>query len=97
MGDFTPTLDEVRAIYALGTPAHHVSIGGSYAEFDRAIAQIRADAKVEALREAADAFDYGAWDFTRDGMDDDELGANADCVGVPVNWLRTRADNLEAG
>lgn len=52
MSDFTPTLDEVRAIYALGTPAHHVSIGGSYAEFDRAIAKIRADAKVEALREA---------------------------------------------
>ena len=46
---FTPTLDEARAIYALGTPAHHVSIGGAYAEFDRAIAKIRADAKVEAL------------------------------------------------
>lgn len=53
MSDFTPSLDEVRAIYTSGTPAHHVSIAGAYAEFDRAIAKVRADAWQEGWNAGA--------------------------------------------
>ncbi|AIY01192.1 hypothetical protein ART_1593 [Arthrobacter sp. PAMC 25486] len=48
----------------------------------------------QALRDAADAFDYAAWDFTADGMDK-EVGNNIDCVGVPIEWLRARAATIE--
>lgn len=90
MSDFTPALDEVRAIYALGTPAHHVSIGGSYAEFDRAIAKVRAEAKAEAVREAADALEGGAYKaFTV--IEENRMEERHYIVGV----LRNRADKLD--
>ena len=88
---FTPTLDEARAIYALGTPAHHVSIGGSYAEFDRAIAKVRTDAKVEALREAA-------FELKTNPVKGDDLFTRLilpSCNTFAVFQLLARADNLE--
>lgn len=96
---FTPTLDEVRAIYALGTPAHHVSIGGSYAEIDRVIAKVRAEAKAEALREAADATQ--SWIesplMCLSKCSDQEC---RDCIRIDAlneyaTWLRARADKLD--
>jgi hypothetical protein len=102
MSEFTPSLDEVRAIYALGTPAHHVSIAGSYAEFDRAIAKVRADAKVEALREAVSDFEssVGIGEFREQTMRDNTAWTHVDeaweLQGPYMDWLRNRADNLEA-
>lgn len=67
MGAFTPSLDEVRAIYASGTPAHHVSIAGSYAEFDRVIEEVRAEARAQAFQAVRDAAELEPEE--RDGPD----------------------------
>lgn len=60
MSDQTPSLDDVRTDYAQLTARHRGSFFGNRDEFDRAIAKIRVDAKVEALTEAAKYFDNRA-------------------------------------
>lgn len=54
MAEFTPTTSDVRSLYVLSTPAHAVSIGDGKAEFDRWLEQVRTEAKIEALVEAAE-------------------------------------------
>lgn len=94
MSDHTPTLDEARAIYALGTPAHHVSIGGAYAEFDRAIEKVRAEAKAEALREAADLLAPKGIIWWGDlGVRVSEQPFDPPHVSLD-DWLRARADKI---
>lgn len=44
MHGFIPATDEVRALYVAGTPAHRVSIHSGYAEFDRWLASVKAEA-----------------------------------------------------
>lgn len=46
----TPTTGEVRAMYITGTPVHRVTVTSGTAEFDRWLAEVRA----ETLNQAAD-------------------------------------------
>lgn len=57
MHGFIPATDEVRALYVAGTPTHRVSVHSGHAEFDRWLETVRAEAKVEALNDAAHALD----------------------------------------
>lgn len=91
MSEHTPSLDEARAIYTSGTPAHHVTIGGAYAEFDRMIAKVRAEAKAEALREAADAM--GDSELINH-WEDSDVTCDATASEATQDWLRARADKL---
>lgn len=81
MNGFTPATDEVRALYVAGTPVHRVSVATSYAEFDRWLDQIRAEAKAEALNEAADQVS------SIDGRED----------YAARDWLRARANQIKEG
>lgn len=54
MAEYTPRTYDVRALYVLATPPHRVSIGDGKAEFDRWLETVRAEAKAEALNEAAE-------------------------------------------
>lgn len=55
MSDYTPTTDEVRAMYVTGTPPHRVTVPQGNAEFDRFLAQHDAEIHTAALNAAADA------------------------------------------
>lgn len=55
MSDYTPTTDEVRAMYVTGTPPHRVTIPQGNGEFDRWLAQHDAEVRTAALNAAADA------------------------------------------
>lgn len=98
MSDHTPSLDVLAAHYCNDRSADNYEERMAYeakrrVEFDRAIAKVRAEAKAEALREAADAYDYNAWSSTYTSMQDDP-DANLDAVGVSIEWLKARADKL---
>lgn len=89
MSDFTPSLDQLRSSYVARW--YEQTVKQSKAEFDRAIAKVRTDAKQEALREAADLLD--------------EESPFHNIIDTEAHWaigskwaarLRTRADNLEA-
>lgn len=54
MSDYTPSLDEIRDCYKYSSAEAHESPGDAHFAFDRAIAKVRAEAKADALREAAD-------------------------------------------
>ncbi|MFC8732162.1 hypothetical protein ACFT5B_06870 [Luteimicrobium sp. NPDC057192] len=103
---YTPTEDEVRATYAYDESAPYFLNAALAAEFDRFLAQVRAEARregaVEALREAADEtlridphWDSALWLADKvwtDGVGDLRTGQY---VPVP-DWLRDRADRIEA-
>ena len=83
MSEYTPSLERLRDTYAdLGISGNKVS--QFEAEFDRAIAKVRAEAKVEALREAAD-------DMRRNWPLHPLKPSHSKHV---EDWLRARADNL---
>ena len=57
MTEYTPTTGDVRAAYTRAMrQAFITSTGEHIAEFDRWLAQVRAEAQVEALREVAAEF-----------------------------------------
>lgn len=87
-----PTTDIVRARYHLATlpddtPSEIIEMGRarSYAEFDRWLVQIRAEAKAEALEEAAD--ELGGFDMA--GMDEPVTAHEA------AQWLRARVAQIK--
>lgn len=82
-GEYTPRTDDVRALYVLATPPHRVSIGDGKAEFNRWLAKVRAEAKAEALREAASAYPV----MLRDMVSRPSVAA----------WLRDRAEQYKDG
>lgn len=90
MSDYTPSLDQVRGRYCDGTLVQtgHVTDGH---EFDRMIAKVRAEAKQEALREAADKFQIGDWFNVIQGNARVKIG-NGQRV---TDWLRNRAATME--
>lgn len=55
MSDYTPTTDEVRAMYVTGTPPHRVTVPQGNAEFDAWLAQHDAEVRTAALNAAAEA------------------------------------------
>ncbi|MGP5689756.1 hypothetical protein [Glutamicibacter ardleyensis] len=66
MHGFIPATDEVRALYVAGTPAHRVSVHSGYAEFDRWLETVRAEAKAEALTEMAKELENQLAGITRE-------------------------------
>ena len=54
--EYTPTTEEVRAVYVAGTPPHMVTVTDGNAEFDRWLAAHDRAVKAEALREAAEGY-----------------------------------------
>lgn len=87
MNGFIPATDEVRALYVAGTPAHRVSVHSGYAEFDRWLETVRAEAKAEALEEAVnglDAIDPGGDSVYWDGTYYQRVN----------DWLRLRAEQI---
>lgn len=90
MSDYTPSLDSLRGDYARAN-RHTNTIAASAEEFDRAIAKVRAEAKQEALREAADKFQTGDWFNVIQGNAHVKIG-NGQRV---TDWLRARADKLD--
>lgn len=85
--EYTPTLEEVRENYGWNGHDSYIESNreASKAQFDRFIKQYRAEAKAEALNEAADA-------LTREDVPDG--------WGIPTyenygNWLRARASQLK--
>ena len=94
MSDKTPDLGRIRTVYMdhrLDCLFADCTESMAQAEFDRAIAEVRADAKAEALREAADEWAEGEWAAAFMAADDDASAA----IAVTA-WLQTRADNLDA-
>lgn len=89
MTDYTPSLDQIRGRYCDGTYTQTGQLTDG-AEFDRAIAKVRAEAKAEALREAADKFQIGDWFNVIQGNARVKIG-NGQRV---TDWLRARADKL---
>ncbi|RAX50879.1 hypothetical protein DQ353_00305 [Arthrobacter sp. AQ5-05] len=87
MSDQTPSLDRIRGRYCDGTylQTGHVTDGN---EFDRAIAEVRATARRDALNEAADAWaEHDALEeFIAQDVQCDVTAAQA-----MSNWLQTRA------
>lgn len=78
----TPTLDDLRA----GFLDMYADEALGRAEFDRAIAKVRAEAKQEALLEAATELEQL-----------DEIDGKGSYRAGPdncANWLRARADKL---
>ena len=86
MSDYTPSLDDLRA----GFLDMYADEALGRAEFDRAIAKVHAEAKAEALREAADKFQTGDWFNVIQGNARVKIG-NGQRV---TDWLRARADKL---
>ncbi len=88
---FTPTTEDVRALYVLATPAHRTTIAGGKAEFDRWLDQVKAEAKAEALEEAAHyAVEWVG--VVGDGrMVDLQTETEYDDTAA---WLRTRAEQI---
>lgn len=54
MGEYTPTTDEVRAMYVTSTPPHRVSVSAGNAEFDRWLAAEKAKWQTEVVQEIID-------------------------------------------
>jgi phage terminase Nu1 subunit (DNA packaging protein) len=90
MSEYTPTTDEVRAMYVTGTPPHRVSVPQGNAEFDRWLAQHDAEVAARALRQAADDWQTGEWANVPRHADRvaDRLGA----AQYVSDWLRARAE-----
>ena len=86
MSDHTPTIPDLREAWQ--EAQLHGPSEASAAEFDRAIAKVRSEAKAEALREAADSAPYGwarnTWMRADGGIES----------GTPADWLRARAEKL---
>lgn len=63
--EFTPTADQARSFYTDGRVKHGPiwSRAEADAEFNRFLAQVRAEAKAEGLREAADVWGDGTEGF----------------------------------
>lgn len=78
MNDYTPILRELQDRWEFGGASHYPR-----AEFDRTITKVRAAAKAEALREAADAAE----------ADDPRRRVSR---GSLADWLRARADEMAA-
>lgn len=108
MHGFIPATDEVRALYVAGTPAHRVSVHSGYAEFDRWLDQIRAEAKAEALRDAADTLNPELINYRRDAMEalsqpirpaggDSTMSLQLALVAAnrTAEWLRARANQYK--
>lgn len=88
MSDYTPTTDEVRAMYVTGTPPHRVTVPQGNAEFDAWIAQHDAEVREAALNAAADAVPPST----------PPLGGDL-AISEPVRmrfqqWLRARAGGV---
>ena len=99
---WTPTTDQVRSFYAhdsedeyhdpIAYPSH---VRSAEQAFDRWLAQVRREAKIEALREAADEWTQGKWaDVPRMA---DRLHERVETANYVGNFLRARADRMEAG
>lgn len=94
MSDHTPSLDQVRGRYCDGTLVQtgHVTDGH---EFDRMIAKVRAEAKQEALREAADLLAPNGILWWGDlGVRVSEKPFDPPHVSLD-DWLRARSDKLD--
>ena len=74
-----PTTEEVRAFYVAGIPPHRASVSQGNTEFDRWLAQVKA----EALRDAAEALETVTVHWSNDGEN------------TRAAWLRRRADEIE--
>lgn len=100
VSEYTPSVDKARIAYAGGWAPESIVGRNAYAEFDRMIAQVRA----EALREAADDLDSNfqdlpGWDRAyRIGIRtrDWEHGALT-ITGDVIRKLRDRATRVELG
>lgn len=105
MSEYTPSLDEARDRYAdaragIGEwtrfdDSVRRAVEDAYAEFDRMIAKVRA----EALREASDAFEGGAINVKvfGDGPEVVYWRTANETRGNIVSSLRARADRIERG
>lgn len=99
--EYTPTLQEVRENYGWNGHDSYIESNreASKAQFDRFIERYRAEAKSEALKEAAqDLFDWAESPFMcldscgdNTCPDDIRLGAGKDIQ----TWLRNRAEQLK--
>lgn len=93
MSDYTPSLDQIRGRYCDGTTVQTGRLTGGE-EFDRAIAKVRAEAKQEALREAADLLAPNGILWWGDlGVRVSEKPFDPPHVSLD-DWLRARADKL---
>ena len=81
---YTPTTEEVRARHSVSTTYPRFQSPTLRADFDRWLAQVRAEAGAKALRDAADAWaaDPGSW---------------GDCEKDYQAELRDRARRIEKG
>lgn len=88
-GEYTPSLGVVRESFALTRKGPLKSNSGAtaYAEFDRMIAKVRAEAKAEALNEAAT-------ELNRLDTDVEMYDENLRATQVEW-WLRARANQYK--
>jgi hypothetical protein len=88
---YTPSLDEAKGHYAASRVLSPQTYRRAEAEFDRMIAQVRAEAAVQTLRVAAREAE--AW-RAADGMNGGEWFPSK-WAGQVAGWLEHRADTLE--
>ena len=99
---WTPTTDQVRSFYAhdsedeyhdpIAYPSH---VRSAEQAFDRWLEQVKREAKVEALREAADEWTQGK--LSEVPRMADRLHERIETANYVGNFLRARADRMEAG
>lgn len=90
MSDYTPDEEQVREQYTREQPPQIGTVAERHTEFDRFLANIKAD----ALREVAYEFAAGPWQdqFAADGVDDD-----VSAVQSTYKWFQEKADRIERG
>ncbi|MEV7645853.1 MULTISPECIES: hypothetical protein [Actinomycetes] len=72
-GEYVPTPDEARATWVLAMAYSKSRIEPLMQSFDRMIAKVRAEAKAEALNEAADWVRDNGGDLVSRGIEDELL------------------------
>ena len=103
---WTPTTDQVRSFYAhdsedeyhdpIAYPSH---VRSAEQAFDRWLAQVRREAKIEALREVARDFEVSTINIQIFGTSPEAELVRVDNAARArfVESLRGRADRMEAG